>query len=186
MTELIVALSGNTVELHGTALLEVTARTAEGHVVTPPTDSLVFTSSDYGIALVSPQGVVYGGSRGTATIRVIYGGVSAGLTVLVRARLAVTLGEATRTTNFVVAVGDALPLVARFVDVNGVPVLGEPTVIWSSDNPAAVSVDQSGHAVALQPLQQAMVVATAALEGPATAHILVDEVSSPPRSDRPT
>ena len=107
MTELIVALSGNTVELHGTALLEVTARTAEGHVVTPPTDSLVFTSSDYGIALVSPQGVVYGGSRGTATIRVIYGGVSAGLTVLVRARLAVTLGEATRTTNFVVAVGDA-------------------------------------------------------------------------------
>ena len=167
----------NTILLHAFTLATVTVRRADGLEVTPPTDSLIFSTSDAAVFAVTPQGAVVGRNRGTATLTVTYGSLSARLAVTVRARLAVGFGQTPASEPFRLAVGDTLPLTATFVDADGVPVAGVPAATWSSSNPDAVSVDQAGRITALQP-GVVSVSASTPVEGAASAAVVVDTLQA--------
>lgn len=175
MTELELTLS-DSVQVHGYVWLRATGRAANGAVVGPPS-AIRYSTSDETIATVSSQGVVFGQNRGTVTITASSGSVQASLTFTVRGRVVVTLAQGLALPEYLIAVGDTLPLAARFVDINGDPIEGEAapgTVTWSSSSPAAVSVDGEGRIIAREPVQAAVVTATAGGEGSATATVTVD------------
>ena len=180
MTELVLAFP-STMTVHASVLLLVTGRTADGAVVEPPYP-ILYTTSDTSIATVSSMGVVFAENRGTVTITASSGSVHGSLTVTVRARVAVVLGEGYTVPlalpNYYLAVGDTLSLQAAFVDIDGEPIEGTPAVTWSSSNPPAVSVDENGRVIALQPLQSALVTASTADGGLAWANVVVDSTQA--------
>ncbi len=172
MTELELTLS-DSVMVHGYVLLRATGRAANGAVVAPPY-AILYSTSDAAIATISSQGVVFGENRGTVTITASSGSVQASLTFTVRGRVAVTHAAGLALPQYLIAVGDTLPLVATFVDIDGLPIQGEVgAAAWSSSNPDALSVDQQGRVIAHQPEQAAFLTATTADEGSATTTVAV-------------
>lgn len=174
MTELELTLS-DSILVHGYVWLRATGRAADGAVVAPP-QAILYSTSDATIATVSSEGVVFGENRGTVTITASSGVVHASLTFTVRARVVVTHARGLASPDYLIAVGDTLPLAATFVDINGDPIEGDAAgaAIWSSSNPAAVSVDEDGRAIAHLPHDFAVVTATTAEEGSAATTVLVD------------
>jgi hypothetical protein len=178
MTQLELTLSDSLL-VHGYVWLRVNGRTAGGQVVTPPY-AILYSTSDEAIATISSEGVVFGENRGIVTITASSGSVQASVTVTVRGRVGVTLAQGPALADYLIAVGDTLPLAATFVDIDGFPIEGEVATdaAWSSSNPAAISVDEGGRVIAHQPLESAVVTVSTADEGSAAVNVSVAEVQA--------
>src|SRR2546426_357725 len=130
-----------TVALGQTVQLTATLRDASGNVLTGRT--VTWSSSNLAVATVSGSGLVTAGAAARpATITATGGGQSGTATVAVVsnapvASLTVTLATAR------VAVGQTVQLTATLRDANG-NVLSGRTVLWTTDNAVAATVDGNG------------------------------------------
>jgi hypothetical protein len=167
--------------VHQSELLTLTANDAQGHpVVAAP---VTFTSSNTGILQVSLGGVVTAVARGTATITVKRDTVSARLTLSVKARVMLTPAAGWEWANHVLpSVGDTVQLVANYVDFNGLLLERAQPTDWQSSDPAAVSIDATGLAIALQAGQAATITASTP-DGLGVTQIFA-QVEGPPISVR--
>jgi hypothetical protein len=165
-------------------LFEVEATKTDGAVIRLSAARLVWDTSDPTVATVSEEGVVSAQGRGEATIRVTSGDVLAEANVVVKARVTITPSPVGLSCfcggtyqfwsdeYWRLGVGDALPLTATYVDIDGVPIDEEPHANWISSDPAAVSVDAEGRVVALVRSRFAAITA-ATPDGAAYAHVQV-------------
>lgn len=184
--------------VHEMALLEVTARSADGYEFRVP-DRVSWDTSDGAVATVSDDGVVSAQRRGSATIGVSAGDVRAEMAVSGKARVKITpsyryyrcgwcLPENTLPpgSGWPLEVGDTLLLSATYFDIDGVPLDDDASARWTSDNPDAVSVTE-GRVVALLPSSRARIVAWVT-DGTDVAEVRVSDVvaagPAPPRVSR--
>jgi hypothetical protein len=123
--------------------LRAAAEFATGDTVHEAT--LVWTSPDANIVLVTPDGTVTALQEGQARVRASAGGVTGEDIVRVR-QAASRIVVAPQTT--VLAVGGAITLTATATDENGNAVRSR-TPTWTSSNNAIVSIDGNGRARAI-------------------------------------
>jgi hypothetical protein len=138
--------------LHATMLYSVVARDSAGNVVSTPA-SLVWGSSDTQVLDVQPSNVVRAAGRGSARLTVRSGSLQASVLITVKAAIKI-LPQFGRTVlpgeaEWVLGVGDTLPLRAFYADVNGIPVGDTAHAVWSSSDPATVGVSATGTVTAL-------------------------------------
>jgi hypothetical protein len=182
--------------VHEMKLFEVEATKTDGGLIRLPAEGLIWETSDPTVATVSEEGVVSAQGRGEATIRVTSGEVFAEANVVVKARVTITPSPVGLSCfcggtyqfwsdeYWRLGVGDALPLTATYVDIDGVPIDEEPHANWISSDPAAVSVDAEGRVVALVRSRFAGITA-ATPDGAAYAHVQVlDTISGRPATVR--
>jgi hypothetical protein len=166
----------DTMIVHQSVLLTVTARDADGHEVTGP---VTFASSNWQVATVSSEGVVTAVGRGSATITATRDTVTAQLSLVVTAGLMVTGATGSEWVNHVMpSVGDSMQFRVDFVDINGVPIGPAPADGWRSSDPATVSVTATGLAVAHQVAPMVTISATTP-DGPAVTYLFVQGEGPP-------
>ena len=147
-----------TLEVNESALITVIARDSAGNGLTLTTPPAI-TSSDPGIASVS-QDVIVALRRGSVTIGASIGAVRATAAVHIQARVKIALDFVNPGgSSWSMAVGDAVRLVASYVDVNGNAIPETPVATWSSSNPT-ITVDADGVVVSHQAFQWATIIAT--------------------------
>jgi hypothetical protein len=168
----------DTLIVHEWALLTIAARNARGEAVAPPA-GITFRSSNPAVATVSPDGVVTGAARGTATIVAEHGTARAQTTVVVRARVTVTPAQGQDWAEHVsLSTGDSLLLAAQFVDVNGATIGAAPVTAWQSSNPSAMSVDAAGLVIAHEANQHVAITAQTD-DGSGALELYVQDVGRP-------
>jgi hypothetical protein len=161
--------------VHEQVLLTVTARDARGQVVVP-SQPPTFSSSDTLVAVVSSSGVVRGLRRGTVTIRASVSDVVADVPLGVKARVRIAQEYFEEWDgSWPLAVGDTLQFIALFVDVDGVPIPETPAAEWTSSNPDAASVSETGLVAGIQALSSARIAAWT-VDGSAAADVHVSDV----------
>lgn len=132
-----------------------------------------FLSTDSTVVKVSSEGVVTGLRRGSATIRVVLGGIEKSDPTEVKARVRLlpnaVLGWG---SDVVAAAGDSIQFAAIAVDIDGQRVDEESNATWTSSDPAAVSISSSGLAVAHLEGTGATITARTA-DGSASTHVAV-------------
>ena len=130
-----------TVALGQTVQLTATLRDASGSVLTGRT--VTWSSSNLAVATVSASGLVTAGAVASqATITATSEGQSGAATVTVVSNAPVASVTVTPATASV-AVGQTVQLTATLRDANG-NVLSGRTVLWTSDNAVAATVDGTG------------------------------------------
>jgi len=130
-----------TVALGQTVQLTATLRDASGNVLTGRT--VTWSSSNLAVATVSASGLVTAGAVASqATITATSEGQSGTATVTVVSNAPVASVTVTPATASV-AVGQTVRLTATLRDANG-NVLSGRTVLWTSDNAVAATVDGNG------------------------------------------
>ena len=130
-----------TVALGQTVQLTATLRDASGNVLTGRT--VTWSSSNLAVATVSASGLVTAGAVASqATITATSEGQSGTATVTVVSNAPVATVTVTPATASV-AVGQTVRLTATLRDANG-NVLSGRTVLWTSDNAVAATVDGNG------------------------------------------
>ena len=130
-----------TVALGQTVQLTATLRDASGNVLTGRT--VTWSSSNLAVATVSASGLVTAGAVASqATITATSEGQSGTATVTVVSNAPVASVTVTPATASV-AVGQTVRLTATLRDANG-NVLSGRTVLWTSDNAVAATVDGTG------------------------------------------
>ena len=130
-----------TVALGQTVQLTATLRDASGNVLTGRT--VTWSSSNLAVATVSGSGLVTAGAVASqATITATSEGQSGTATVTVVSNAPVASVTVTPATASV-AVGQTVQLTATLRDANG-NVLSGRTVLWTTDNAVAATVDGNG------------------------------------------
>ena len=167
----------DTLLVHESSLLTVTARDAQGQVLVP-TPAVWLTTSNPGIALASGDGVIRGVSRGTVTISARVDTVTVSRTVVVKARVRLIPAPGpTWRGSLVLAVGDSMLYTAQYIDVNGQPIGMALASDWVSSDPSAVSVNSAGWVTAHVAFQDATIRASTP-DGPADVLVPVSGVTA--------
>jgi len=144
------------------AQLTASARNASGARVGSAT--VIWSSSDRSVAVVSDDGTLTALAPGSTTLTATSGGASANVDIIVREPAVAILEVKPRTANL--ALHRTVQLVAVAKDARGSPLAGQ-RLEWSSSNPAAVTVSRTG-------------LATAIAAGTATVTAAHDDVRSAP------
>ena len=130
-----------TIELGSTAQLELDIRDQNGNVIDPEDVTIEFTSSSATVATVSETGVVTSVGVGSAVITVDVDGVTDTITINVIAEItSINVVE----TELDVITDETLPLEITVLNAAGEPVT-DPSLTFSSSDPAIVSVDDEGN-----------------------------------------
>lgn len=122
-----------------TLALAATTRDAAGTVVTGRT--VVWTTADSRVALVSSTGILTGVAAGTTTVTATAEGRTTSATVNVQQAPVATVLLTPPTS--VVTVGSAVQLFARLEDASGNALAGR-TVAFTTSNPTVATVDPNG------------------------------------------
>ncbi|HSJ07876.1 MAG TPA: invasin domain 3-containing protein, partial [Longimicrobiales bacterium] len=136
-----------------------------------------WTSSDTGVATVSPTGLVAAIGGGTATITVEAGGLSASVQVGV-AQAPASLVVGTPQLAFA-TIGRTLQASVTVLDANGV-VIASPVLEWATANASVATVSTAGVVTAVGPGSAAVIVTSGSASGtigvtvtPVAAQVLV-------------
>jgi hypothetical protein len=168
--------------VHESSLLTVSARDATGRDVSGLANH-VFSSSDPSVLEVNGFGAVRGVRRGTATITVRVGTVSAETRINVRARVKILPQPPSQPDGFLpMGIRDTLQLSAVYADVDGITIVETPIVSWRSNHPGIATVTADGRVVALT-IGYAQIVAEAP-DGMTSAAVRVERGDSIPATMR--
>lgn len=130
-----------TLEVGTTQQLAFEIRDADGDLIDPDDVTIDFTTSSAAVATVSETGLVTPVAPGTATVTLEAGGVSDTVTVVVIAEItSINVVE----TELDVITDETLPLEITVLNAAGQPVT-DPSLTFSSSDPAIVSVDGDGN-----------------------------------------
>jgi uncharacterized protein YjdB len=142
VTTVTVAPSTASVVAGATTPLTATVRDAQGNVMTGQT--IVWSTNNAAAATVNSNGVVTGVAAGSATITATCAGKTGSSAVTVTASpppVVTTVTVAPSTASIVV--GATAPLMATVRDALG-NVMTAQTIVWSTNNAAAATVNSSG------------------------------------------
>jgi uncharacterized protein YjdB len=142
VTTVTVAPSTASVVAGATTPLTATVRDAQGNVMTGQT--IVWSTNNAAAATVNSNGVVTGVAAGSATITATCAGKTGSSAVTVTAPpppVVTTVTVAPSTASIVV--GATAPLIATVRDALGNVMTGQ-TIVWSTNNAAAATVNSSG------------------------------------------
>ena len=130
-----------TLEVGTTQQLAFEIRDEDGDLIDPDDVTLDFTSSSTAVATVSDAGLVTPVAPGTTTVTLEAGGVSDTVTIVVIAEItSINVVE----TELDVITDETLPLEITVLNAAGQPVT-DPSLTFSSSDPAIVSVDNEGN-----------------------------------------
>ncbi|HEX8830652.1 MAG TPA: Ig-like domain-containing protein, partial [Longimicrobium sp.] len=124
-----------TVQVGATVLMQTVVQDAAGR---PIGVDLAWSSSNPGVASVSPEGLVTGRAAGTATVTVTAGGKSLSTLVTVPAPPPVVASITLTPANPTVAIGATAQMQAVVRDAEGITMAGVPLSWGSSDEGVAV------------------------------------------------
>jgi uncharacterized protein YjdB len=144
VTAVTVSPASASVAIGATSALQATVKDQNGNVMTGQT--VAWSSNNAGTATVNSSGVVTGVAAGSATIKADDSGVSgtAAITVIAGPPPAPVVTTVTvAPTSASIVAGATTTLQATVKDQNGNVMTGQ-TVTWSTNNPAAASVNSSG------------------------------------------
>jgi uncharacterized protein YjdB len=134
-----------TLEVGTTQQLAFEIRDADGNLIDPDEVTIDFTSLYTTVATVSETGLVTPVAPGTTTVTLEAGGVSDTVTIVVIAEItSINVVE----TELDVITDETLPLEITVLNAAGQPVTN-PSLTFSSSNPAIVSVDNEGNVTGL-------------------------------------
>lgn len=130
-----------TLEVGTTQQLAFEIRDVDGDLIDPDDVTIDFTSSSTTVATVSDAGLVTPVAPGTTTVTLEAGGVSDTVTIVVIAEItSINVVE----TELDVITDETLPLEITVLNAAGQPVT-DPSLTFSSSDPAVVSVDNDGN-----------------------------------------
>jgi uncharacterized protein YjdB len=129
-----------TVQVGATVLMQTVVQDAAGR---PIGVDLAWSSSNPGVASVSPEGLVTGRAAGTATVTVTAGGKSLSTLVTVPAPPPVVASIAVTPANPTVAIGATAQMQAVVRDAEGVTIPGVP-LSWGSSAEGVATVSPAG------------------------------------------
>jgi uncharacterized protein YjdB len=152
--------------LEGNVQLAAEARDANGHLV--PRATFVWASSDAGVATVNQSGLVTAVHNGDAVVTATAGGVSARATISISQ--VVTAVRVTPSEVRLFGLGATAQLTAEARDGNGHLVDGQ-VFQWTSSNPGAATVDQTGLVAALDDGEASVSATASGVTG--TARVIV-------------
>ena len=155
-----------------TMTLTATVKDANGNVLTGRV--VAWSTSNPGVATVSPTGAVTGVAAGTVTITATSEGKSGTSTVNVTFAPVGTVTVTPSSTTIIV--GQSTTLTATVKDVNGNTVLR--TVSWSSNKPAKATVTSSGVVTAVDTGAVTITATAEGVSGTASVTILPVPVAS--------
>ncbi len=134
-----------TLFVHENHLVEVSGIDATGGAIYPLPTAPKFTSSDSTIVSVSPEGVITGLRRGSATVRVSAEGVDTSFSLRVYARVRLAPADAPQWRgDLIMAIGDSIQFSAAYTDVDGNLLAETPPTAWATDSPGIASVTDAG------------------------------------------
>jgi hypothetical protein len=137
-----------TLQVHEFALLSAQVFNRKGQRVFPST--IAWSSSNPSVASIAPNGVVTASGRGTVTFTASVDNVSDTVALRITAELRMQPDYLLDLPDgWPMAIGDHLQLAAAYVDVDGIPIPEVPSLTWSSNDPAAVSVSATGEVAAI-------------------------------------
>ncbi|MGH7513412.1 MAG: Ig-like domain-containing protein [Gemmatimonadales bacterium] len=137
-----------TLQVHEFALLSAQVLNRRGQRVFPST--IAWSSSDPSVASIATTGIVTASRRGTVTFTASVDTVSDTVTLRITAELRIQPDYLMDLPDgWPMAIGDHLLLAAAYVDVNGLPISEAPSLAWSSNDPAAVTVSPTGEVDAI-------------------------------------
>jgi hypothetical protein len=141
VTTVTVAPTSASVVAGATTPLVATVKDQNGNVMTGQT--VTWTTSNGAAATVNAAGLVTGVAAGTATITATSSGKTGTSAITVTAVTPVVTTVTVAPTSASVVAGSTTPLVATVKDQNGNVMSGQ-TVIWTTSNSAAATVNSSG------------------------------------------